>query len=276
MRVIVTRPRREAQRWVQAFAAAGHEALALPLIEVAPPADLAPLQQAWQRLGDYAAVMFVSANAADYFFASKPPLSPVNIDVFATTTRAWATGPGTMAALRRAGLAAARIDAPPSDSGQFDSEALWQVVATQLQPGQRALIVRGDDGGAGHGAANGDSGNAGSAGAGRGRDWLATTLAAAGIRVEFVVAYQRQAPDWLAPQQALGAAAAQDGAVWLFSSSQAVANLRQLLPAQRWQQARAVATHPRIAEALRQVGFGQIQVARPALADLLASIESLA
>jgi uncharacterized protein YegP (UPF0339 family) len=156
--------------------------------------------------------------------------------------------------LWRAGLAAARIDAPPDDSGQFDSEALWQVVATQLQMGQRVLIVRGDDEGAGHGAANGDSGDAGSAGAGRGRDWLATTLAAAGIRVEFVVAYQRQAPDWLAPQQALGAAAAQDGAVWLFSSSQAVANLRQLLPAQRWQQARAVAT-PFMARLRQAVGL---------------------
>jgi len=272
MRVIVTRPRREAQRWVADLAAAGHEALALPLIEVAPPADPAPVRQAWAKLGDYAAVMFVSANAADYFFASKPLPSPVAIDVFATKTRAWATGPGTAAALRRAGLAAARIDAPLNDSGQFDSEALWQVVATQLQPGQRVLIARGDD----EGAVHGDAGEAGSTGAGRGRDWLATTLAAAGIRVEFVVAYRRQAPNWLAPQQALAAAAARDGAVWLFSSSQAVANLRLLLPAQRWQQARAVATHPRIAEALRQAGFGLVQVARPALADLLASIESLA
>lgn len=269
MRVIVTRPRREAQRWVAGLVAAGHEALALPLIEVVPPADMAPLRQAWARLGEYAAVMFVSANAADHFFASKPPPGQVFIDVFATNVRAWATGPGTVAALRRAGLAAARIDAPPNDSGQFDSEALWQVVATQLQPGQRVLIVRGDDEGAGHA-------DAGRAGAGRGRDWLATTLAAAGIRAEFVVAYQRQAPDWSPPQQALAAAAAQGAAVWLFSSSQAVANLSQLMPAQGWQQARAVATHPRIAAALRQAGFGLVLVARPALADLLASIESLA
>ena len=178
MRVVVTRPRREAQRWVAGLAAAGHEALALPLIEVAPPADPAPVRQAWAKLGDYAAVMFVSANAADYFFASKPPPSPVTIDVFATTTRAWATGPGTMAALRRAGLAAACIDAPPSDSGQFDSEALWQVVASQLQPGQRVLIVRGDD----EGAANGGVGEPSGAGVGRGRDWLATTLTTAGIQ----------------------------------------------------------------------------------------------
>ena len=42
MRVIVTRPQREAQRWVAGLAAAGHEALALPLIEVGPPADPAP------------------------------------------------------------------------------------------------------------------------------------------------------------------------------------------------------------------------------------------
>lgn len=269
MRVIVTRPRRDAQPWVTGLAAAGHEALALPLIEVAPPADLAPLRRAWHSLGDYAAVMFVSANAVDYFFSSKPSPSAVTIDVFATKTRAWATGPGTVAALRRTGLAAARIDAPPGDSGQFDSEALWQIVAGQLQPRQRVLIVRGDD----EGTASGDTG---SAGAGRGRDWLATAVAGAGAQPEFVVAYQRQLPRWTPPQQALAATAAQDGAVWLFSSSQAVINLCQLLPTQRWQQARAVATHPRIAEALRQAGFGLVRVARPALADLLASIESLA
>ena len=194
MRVIVTRPRREAKRWVVGLAAAGYEAIALPLIEVAPPADPAPLQQSWQGLGDYAAVMFVSANAADYFFASKPAPGPVSIDVFAAKTRAWATGPGTVAALRRAGLAAARIDAPPGDSGQFDSEALWQVVAGQLQPGQRVLIVRGDD----DGVASGDPGGASP---GRGRDWLATTLVAAGAHAEFVVAYQRQLPHWLPPQR---------------------------------------------------------------------------
>ena len=77
MRVIVTRPQREAQRWVQDLTARGLGVVALPLIEVAAVTDAAPLRQAWQRLGDWAAVMFVSANAVAPFFASKPPLDPV-------------------------------------------------------------------------------------------------------------------------------------------------------------------------------------------------------
>ena len=71
-RVIVTRPLREAQGWVRELAAAGLKVVALPLIEIRPVDDAAPLQQAWQRLADYVGVMFVSANAVDGFFTAKP------------------------------------------------------------------------------------------------------------------------------------------------------------------------------------------------------------
>ncbi|MGE3348297.1 MAG: uroporphyrinogen-III synthase, partial [Ramlibacter sp.] len=40
--------------------------------------------------------------------------------------------------------------------------------------------------------------------------------------------------------------------------------------------ARAVATHPRIAQAAREAGFGVVCESRPALADVVASIESFA
>jgi uroporphyrinogen-III synthase len=69
--------------------------------------------------------------------------------------------------------------------------------------------------------------------------------------------------------------AATDGSVWLFSSAQALANLRRLLPGQDWSGARAVATHPRIAAAVRNAGFGVVCESRPVLAELVASIESI-
>ena len=47
------------------------------------------------------------------------------------------------------------------------------------------------------------------------------------------------------------------------------------LPAQRWAQAHALATPPRIAQAARQAGFGHVRECRPALGDVVASIESL-
>ena len=60
--------------------------------------------------------------------------------------RLWSTGPGTRSALVRLGIAPERMDSPPDGSARFDSEALWDVVAGQLQPGERVLVVRGHDG----------------------------------------------------------------------------------------------------------------------------------
>jgi len=263
MRVLVTRPQREAQAWVRDLTAAGLPAQALPLIDIRPAPDAAALQRAWQQLtaGDYAAVMFVSANAVLGFFEQKPASSAVFMAQSAIKTRAWSPGPGTRAALLRAGVAPACIDAPAATAQQFDSEALWQVVGAQLQPGARVLIVRGGD--------------AAAAAGGRGRDWLTQRLAEAGAVADFVVAYQRACPQLDAAQRQLALAAAGDGSVWLFSSSEAVRNLQACLPQQGWQTARAVATHPRIAAAARQAGFGVVCESRPALADIKASIESM-
>lgn len=259
MRVIVTRPEREAQRWVRDLSALGLDALALPLIKVGPVANPADLVQAWQRLTDYVGVMFVSGNAAAQFFASKAP----QIDVFtaraAVKTRAWATGPGTTRALLQAGVAPERLDSPAADSAQFDSEALWQVVATQVQPGDRVLIVRGADASA-------------SVGQGSGRDWFARRVVLAGGRADCVVAYQRGMPEFGPLERALALQAATDGSIWLFSSSEAIANLCACLPAQSWSRACALTTHPRIAAAARHAGFGVVVESRPTLPDVAESV----
>ncbi len=68
--------------------------------------------------------------------------------------------------------------------------------------------------------------------------------------------------------------AAGDGSVWLFSSSEAIANLGRLLPQQDWSGARAIATHERIAQAARNAGFGVVCPSRPAEADVVAALES--
>jgi uroporphyrinogen-III synthase len=259
MRVIVTRPQREAQRWVLDLSALGLDAQALPLMAVGPVADTSDVVRAWQHLADYVGVMFVSGNAATYFFASKPPLAPVFSAQSAIKTRAWATGPGTARALLREGVRPDRLDAPAPDAGQFDSEALWQVVASQVRPGDRVLIVRGADA-------------AGSSGQGSGRDWFAARVAQAGGRVDFVVAYQRCAPEFSAPERELALQAATDGSVWLLSSSEALAHLSACLPGQSWAAARALATHPRIAVAAKQAGFGMVCESRPTLPDVVASL----
>lgn len=250
-RLIVTRPEPEATRWVQALQAQGQGALAWPLIVIEPEAITEASRPA---PGDQAALMFVSGAAVRAFFAQLPVTGWVQAD-----TRFWCTGPGTAAALREAGVPASAIDSPPEAAQQFDSEALWAQVQTQVQPGKRVCIVRGGD----------------AWGQPAGRDWLARTLTDAGAQVDTVLAYRRLPPHadaaWRAGVQE--AVAARD--VWLFSSSEAVAHLREALAGESapdWGACRALATHARIADAARQLGFGQVQTVAPLLPSVLAAL----
>lgn len=261
--VLVTRPASEAGRWIASLHAAGFGPVALPLIEIAPSLDAAALEAARQQVGGYRALMFVSAAAVAHFFKQKDATAPVlpaqnAIDLIATK-RCWATGPGTAAALQRAGVPAERIDAPPPDAAQFDSEALWARVRAQVEPGTRVLMVRGGD----------------ASGQPAGRDWLTREITAAGGRCDAVVAYRRLAPTFGERERRIAAEAAHAPAAWLFSSSEAVANLCRAMPATTWRGARAIATHPRIAQAAREAGFGTVLCSQPALDALIASIESL-
>ena len=277
MRVIVTRVQPQAARWVQLLSSRV-EAVALPLLETGALADTSGLQTVGEHWAEYAAVMFVSGHAVDFFYASNQALAHIYKGPVAIETRVWVPGPGTHAAVLAQGVPAQQVDAPPVDGGQFDSEALWQQVHQQVTAGTRVLIVRGDTRGADDAEAERPASNAPSAQGSRGvgRDWLAQRLQQAGAVVDFVVAYQRRAPVWGETERALATQAATDGSVWLFSSAEAVAHLGSLLPHQSWAQARAVATHPRIAQAAHALGFAVVRESRPTLADTLASIESLA
>ena len=257
-RVWVTRASQDAAPWVQGLNDLGLDAQSLPLMAIGPVADGREIHLAWQQLAhhpvNYHAVMFVSANAVRYFFQAGPQPSPPWLVV-----RAWVTGAGSQAALRAAGVPDACIDAPAADAPQWDSEALWAVVAAQAQPGRRVLIVRGADA-QGHVA---------------GRDWLSRQLQAAGVAVDPVAAYQRQTPVFSPGQRAAAAQAASDGSVWLFSNSEAIGHLTTALPAQDWSQALAVATHPRIAQHARLAGWGHVAIAQPSLLAVASSVKSM-
>ncbi len=277
-RVIVTRPLQDAQHWVQQLQQGGFAAEALPLIDIAAASDVDAAGCAWDALGDYAACMFVSGNAVDYFFKQKVVVTqagyaPTAIKTIANdghglppALRFMAPGPGTVSALLAAGVPAGQIDAPQADAAQFDSEALWAVVGQRDWQGRRVLVVRGEGPEAG--------------GVSSGRDWIARQWEAAGAQVDFVGVYQRRAPVFTEAQIQRARAASADGSVWLFSSSEAVGNLVGLpaLAGVDWRRARAIATHPRIEEAVRAAGWGVVVASRPALKDIrdtLASIESL-
>jgi uroporphyrinogen-III synthase len=274
--VIVTRPAGDAQRWVQQLQLSGIKAEALPLIEIAPaddPADVQALAQAWQRIDDYTACMFVSGNAVTHFFQGKEALAQqlwaqAAINAIADKNsglRCMAPGPGTVAALRAVGVPASQIDAPAADAQQFDSEALWESVGQRDWQGSRVLIVRGASAASGAGSAS------------AGRDWIARQWQAAGAQVDFVGVYQRRAPTLTDAQAESARAASADGSVWLFSSSEAVANLAHMpaLAGTDWSGARAIATHPRIVDAVRAAGWGVVVASRPAPQDIVATLGSI-
>lgn len=275
MRVIVTRPQSDAVRWVQALGRQGIDAVAVPLIEIRPLSDTGAVVAAWRRCAQHQAIMFVSAAAVDHFFAARP--SDAGLGTPPDGPRLWAPGPGTAAALVRHGVDPQRIDAPASDGGQYDSEALWDLVGARVQPNWPVMLVRG----AGRDvslppATSTDQYPAAvaSAAQGEGRDWLSSRLAQAGAQAQFVVAYWRAAPQPQELRQTLEHSGVGDEALWLFTSSQAVGNLRACLPERDWSRSGAIASHARIAAAARAAGFGVVRESRPALTDMAASIKS--
>lgn len=262
MRVLVTRPAEQAQAWVERLAARGIAAAALPLIAIEPPADPAPLRAAWQTLAQRRLLMFVSPNAVTQFFAQRPAGGD-----WPATLRFGSPGPGTSAALRAAGVPAGAIVEPPLEAGRFDSEALWAVLEPQGPwQGSSVLIVRG--------SASGEA-------QGRGREWLSQVLRRAGAEVDLVAAYRRAPPRMDAALQALLAQALASPAehLWLFSSSEAIEQLEALTAgaggAPDWRAARALATHPRIAQRAHEAGFGTVIEAPPTLDAIAAAIGSM-
>lgn len=262
-RVIVTRPLAQARPWVQALQAAGVPAQALPLIDIEPPRDGAAVAEAWCQLEGSALAMFVSANAVDHFFALRPstPFGAAGQTLAAASPwppglLAGSTGPGTSQRLRAAGVPEACIVEPPP-GGALESESLWRVLQGRDWAGRRVLVVRGEDG----------------------RDWLGDRLREAGARVDFVAAYRRCMPQPDAIGRALLAAAQADpaGHCWVFSSSEAVGHLGTLTAGADWTSATALAAHPRIAQAARAAGFGDVRLvgAGPqAVAALWSQIQS--
>lgn len=107
-RILVTRAQHQAGELIDQLRAAGAQAIAIPLIEIQPPASWAPLDQALDMLvnssGAYAGLIFTSANAVRACFerasARGRRLDP--------PANAWicAIGPATAAELERHGWSA--------------------------------------------------------------------------------------------------------------------------------------------------------------------------
>ena len=67
-RIVVTRSRDQASDLVRQLSELGADVLEIPTIRTAPPANLAPLREAVDGMGEYDWVLFTSPNAVDAFF----------------------------------------------------------------------------------------------------------------------------------------------------------------------------------------------------------------
>jgi uroporphyrinogen III methyltransferase/synthase len=136
-RVVVTRPRDEAQRAAETLEALGAEALIAPTVEIAPLDDLAPLDAALDRLGEFDWLVFTSGNGVR---ATLDRLLARGRDLRALGgVRLAAIGPATAEALAAYHLRADLI--PP----EFRSESLADALAPHVA-GRRVLLALADRG----------------------------------------------------------------------------------------------------------------------------------
>ena len=259
--VLVVRPRAQAQAWVAELAALGVPARALPLIDILPAPDAPAVEAVFAQVeaaGAQPVLVFVSPNAVLGFVAAVASVRGLAAQALAWPAHAWAaaTGPGTVAALVECGVPAERIVAPAAAAAQFDSEALWAACGHWPWAGRPVWIVRGNGG----------------------RDWLGRQLRAAGAAVRVIQSYGRAAPALSDAERALLEAALAEPVrwIWMFSSSEAVDRLQALAPDARWGAGRALASHPRIAERARALGFGAVAIVAPAPAAVAAALAEMA
>lgn len=254
--VVITRPRAQAGELAAAVAALGRTPVLLPLLEIAPLSDQAPLQAVLAGLADYAMVAFVSPNAIDAAFAHIAAWPPgVALAVL---------GEGSRAALLAHGVsdANARIASPGPDAAS-DSESLLRTLDLGALAGRRVLIVRGQSG----------------------RELMADGFTAAGAHVTTVAAYQRRVPAMSPALAARLTDLLEQANDWIVTSSEALRGLVALVDqladtmpsaacVSKLQQQHWIVPHARIAETARALGLARVTLTGSGDARLLAALQS--
>ncbi|MBI2731959.1 MAG: uroporphyrinogen-III synthase, partial [Aquabacterium sp.] len=142
--MLVTRPEPQASVWAADLQSNGLVAHALPLIAIGGPVDPQAVQQTWRDMASLRLLMFVSPAAVEWFFKLRPEGA-----TWAPGTLAATPGPGTAHSLltagQTAGLQAKQVLSPEASAEQFDSEALWPVLAPLDWQGRQVAIISGGD-----------------------------------------------------------------------------------------------------------------------------------
>ncbi len=133
-RFLITRPRAQAAVFVQQLQQQGAETICIPTIEIAPPQDLRPMDQAVQQIGSFDSLILTSANGVDAFFER---LTVNELDVRSLAgVQIVAVGPKTAQAIEQRGL---RPDLIPV---RYQAEGLVEELLAQGVKGKRFLYPR--------------------------------------------------------------------------------------------------------------------------------------
>ncbi len=189
-RIVVTRPREQGQAVADRLRELGAEPILLPAIEIQPPEDFSPLDQAIERLETYDWLLFTSQNGVARFTER---LDRSSRDLRAVAGKIAAIGPATAAAL---GALHLKVDLMPDE---YVAESVLAAMGSEVA-GKRILLAR----------------------AAVARDILPRELERRGAQVDVVPAYRSVAPPCLAED----AQRLLPEADWItFTSSSTVTNL---------------------------------------------------
>jgi uroporphyrinogen III methyltransferase/synthase len=136
-RVLITRPQGQAAELSERLSALGAETVEAPMIQVAAPADLGPLQEAARRVATFDWIVFTSVNAVDAFMSAA---LDVHRDVRSLAgPRVAVIGTSTAERVARYGI---RADLVPEE---FDGEGLVAALRRQATlTGVRILLPHSD------------------------------------------------------------------------------------------------------------------------------------
>jgi uroporphyrinogen III methyltransferase/synthase len=136
-RIVVTRPRAQAVELVSQLEQLGAEPIEVPTIQIVPPDDPGPLEDACARIGTFDWAVFTSANAVSHVMR-RVLAGPGDVRDL-TGVRLCAVGPATAAALSRYSL---RVDLVPE---VYRTEGVVRALCQDRDlTGVRMLLPRGD------------------------------------------------------------------------------------------------------------------------------------
>ncbi|MDI6852688.1 MAG: uroporphyrinogen-III C-methyltransferase [Deltaproteobacteria bacterium] len=195
---VVTRTREQASALVELLSDAGARCLEVPTLEVLPPDDFGPLDNALKNLSAYHWLIFTSANGVIAFMRR---LFEHHLDIRALGhLKLAAIGPATAEALRGYALVA---DVVPA---RFVAEDLAAALLPHLKPGEKVLLAR----------------------AAKAREVLPETLAQHVASVDVVPVYQTMIPVAV-PPEAMAYLDAGQVDILTFTSSATVHNFAVLM-----------------------------------------------